>query len=57
MKDAVIQVYKRNGTVDKRKQTVGDNCKPVSEYHDDFDYYLDVFETEAEADEFMAIEA
>ena len=57
MKYAVIQVYKGNGTVDKRKQTVGDNCKPVSEYHDDFDYYLDVFETEAEADEFMAIEA
>ena len=49
MKYATIEVYKDHGKTQRRLIQVGDNCKPMSEYHDDYDYYLDVHSTKAEA--------
>ena len=49
MKFAAEEVYGDHGITTRRLIMVTDQCESTSKYHDEYDYYLDVYCTKAEA--------
>lgn len=53
MRYAAEETYFDSGATRRRLIAVTDECESRVEYNDGYDYYLDVFATKAEAQQFM----
>lgn len=56
MKHAVEEIYYADGRKSQRIFKVADDCQSMTNYTYNYDYYLDVFDTEEEAQKFAISE-